>query len=145
MMYGGLTGNDSLTVLTENNKENERYFAKFFFVTPTTRFYNRYIGTSGGGIPSMTSLSVPNSTNNGSHNITRWSTSARYFGTEQITMYQDGNTTYRLTKSNFIEVLSKAFADVPDLVQQIQNKKFKFKQLGDIFYQYQTQSTYKGN
>ena len=58
-------------------------------------------------------------------------------------MYQEGNTTYELTKSNYIDVLSKAFADVPDLVKDIQNKKYKFKQLGDIFYKYQTQTTFK--
>ena len=146
MMYGGLTGTDSLTVLTEDNKENKRYFAKFHFATPVTKFYSKFESVSSGGAPSMSTLSnVPSSTGGGSHSITHWSNSSVYYGTEQLTMYSDGNTTHELTKKNYIEVLSKAFADVPDVVQQIQSNKYKFKQLGDIIIQYQSQSNYKGN
>lgn len=134
-------GIDSLTVLTEDDKESKRYFAHFILATPTTRLYYKYISYSGGGGgPTMTI--VPANTNPNGTSI-RWTNtnSYNYSGSYKFTMYQDGNTTYRLTKSNYIEVLSKAFADVPDLVKRIQNGEFKFKQLDDIITQYKQENT----
>ena len=141
--YSELAGPDSLVVLTEDSKETKRYFAKFRFATPNTRFYSKLEVVSFGGGPTMTTLSnVPNSTNNGVHSITRWSNSPGYTGTEQVIMYSDGNTTHELTKGNYIEVLSKAFADAPELVKQIQNKEYKFKHLGDIINYYRNHTSY---
>jgi Ran GTPase-activating protein (RanGAP) involved in mRNA processing and transport len=62
-----------------------------------------------------------------------------------IPLYLDGNTTREVTKANYIDVLSKALADDVALVQKIQNKGFKFKELDDIVDEYKQESThYKG-
>lgn len=140
---------DSLTVMTEENKENKKYFAKFLFASHTTKFYHKFRAYSSGGTPTMGLQAVPNMGSTGSqpafHNNIVWSTSPSYSGTMQIAMYQEGNTTYEITKNNFIEVLSKAFADAPDLVQRIQNKEFKFKNLDNIFVEYKSIAGYQSN
>jgi hypothetical protein len=136
---------DSLTVLTEDNKDDKKYFAKFLFATPTTRFYYKFREHNVGGAPTMTIGGAPNSSAGSQpafHNTYTWSHSASYSGTMQIPMYLDGNSTHELTKKNYVEVLSKALADVPDLVQKIQNNEFKFKELDEIFDEYKQQSTY---
>ncbi|HTE02186.1 MAG TPA: hypothetical protein VK668_23015 [Mucilaginibacter sp.] len=136
-------GIDSLTVLTEDNKENKKYFAHFILATPTTRLYYKYITyrTNSGG-PNM--IIVPANTNANGTTI-KWTNSNTYYSSEsyKFTMYQEGDTTYKLTKSNYIEVLSKAFADVPDLVKRIQNKEFSFKKITNLFYEYRTQTSFK--
>jgi hypothetical protein len=132
-------GKDSLAVLTEDNKSSKLYFGKLMQETPVTKFYYKYYEIHSGGMPSMTSYNVPNSTNNGSHSITHWSVSAIYSGTGRMIMYQDGNTTYELTKKNFFDIITKAFADQPFLVQQIQSKRDTYKDLNDIFERYRRQ------
>jgi hypothetical protein len=133
-------GIDSLTVLTEDNKENKRYFAHFILATPTTRLYYKYITYGGGGGgPNMT-IRPANMNANGT--TIGWSNSnaSNYAGLSKFVMYQNGNTTYKLTKSNYIEILSKAFADVPDLVKRLQNEDFKFKQLDEIIREYKSKN-----
>jgi hypothetical protein len=148
--YGGLTGTDSLTVLTEDDKEKKRYFGEFLFATPTIRFYHKFLKTSSGG-PQLTQSVTINSSARGSQPSFspsfRVTNSPYYSSTRQLTMYQDanGNSTFELTKKNYIEVLSKAFADVPDLVQKIQNKEFKFKLLNEMMNWYRNKSQYKSN
>lgn len=110
--YGG-TAIDSLPVLTYNNSEKHRYLAKTYFATPTVSFYYRTITLYN----RMTSTFV------NSYQV-------------EMIMYKDGNTTYELTKGNYIDILSKAFVDDPKLVARIQNKEFSFKNLKDIFAQY---------
>jgi hypothetical protein len=124
-----LNENDSLTVLTEGGNVNKKYFAKTIAVTPTTHLYYKFKSISSGGGMTMTqnpapSFGPPSSTSHITYNY-GWRMSPSYDATQMIPMYQDGNTTYQLTKGNFIKVLSKAFADVPDLVQQLQNKKIQ--------------------
>lgn len=136
-------GADSLIVLTEDNKENNRYFANFILATSTTRLYYKYnkpgIVVSGGG-PTMT-IGPANTHANGTTIGWTYSNSSYYSGLNKFVMYQDGNTTYKLTKRNYIEILSKAFADAPDLVKSIQNKDYKFKQLDDIITEYKQRDT----
>lgn len=126
--------NDSLTVLNEGKKDNDKYFSKFFLASPNTRFYLKYQAYHGGGMPTLTTTGL---------NTYRWTTSRSYYGTAEITMYEDGDTTYELTKKNYIEVLSKAFADVPELARAIQNKEFKFRELNKIFIQYKQKSSFR--
>ncbi len=136
---------DSLIVLTEDDKDDKKYFAKFLFATPTTSFYYKFREYNSGGAPTMTIGSAPNSSTGSQpafHNTYTWSHSPIYSGTMKIPMYLDGNSTRELTKKNYVEVLSKAFADVPDLVQKIQSNEFKFKQLDEIFDEYKQESTY---
>ncbi len=133
-------GIDSLTVLTEDNKENKRYFAHFILATPTARLYYKYITYSSGGGGMNMVIRPANMNANGT--TIGWTNSnyTKYSNSYKFTMYQDGNTTYKLTKSNYIEVLSKAFADVPDLVKRIQNEEFKFKQLDEIITEYKSKN-----
>ena len=135
-------GADSLIVLTEDNKDNNRYFANFILATPTTRLYYKYIkpGIVVGGVPTMT-IGPANTHANGTTIGWTYSNSPYYSSLQKFVMYQDGNTTYKLTKRNYIEILSKAFAAVPDLVKRIQNKEYKFKQLDDIITQYKQRDT----
>ena len=135
-------GKDSLTVLTEDNKSSKLYFAKLMQETPVTKFYYKYYEINSGGVPSMTSNNVPNSTNNGSHSITHWSVSAAYSGTRREIMYQEGNTTRELNKKNFYDIITKAFADQPFLVQQIASKRYTYKNINDIFERYRRQRDY---
>jgi hypothetical protein len=126
--------NDSLTVLNEGKKDNKKYFSHFLLASPNTRFYIKYREYNNGGVPTMTNTGL---------NTYRLTTSHSYYGTAEINMYEEGNTTYELSKSNYIEVLSKAFADVPELAQAIQNKEFKFKDLNKIFIQYKQKTSFR--
>jgi len=127
---------DSVTVVTENNKENKRYFAKFITETKAMRFYYKFRQFNTGGVPEMTTRPSPNPNAGGSQpsfiNQIHWSNSPNYSGVMTIVMYQDGETTYELTKKNYVEILSKAFADIPDLMREIQSKEFKFKNVNNM-------------
>jgi hypothetical protein len=130
-----LTGRskDSLNVLTEDNNENKRYFATFFTSTPYMRFYNKIVVANFGGTPTM---SIRPASSNANGTTIAWTTSRSYSENVQIIMYRDGSTTYELTKKNYIDVLSKAFADDPDFVQKLQHKKIKFNNPYQIFEEY---------
>jgi hypothetical protein len=124
---------DSLIVMTEDGKDNKRYFAHLLMATPTTKLYYKYKFMHWGPGPNMVITTGPQGTSGRLGNNLSFTPSASYPQTKQIPMYQDGNTTFELTKANFITVLSKAFADAPDLVQRIQNKELPFKKLDEIF------------
>jgi hypothetical protein len=111
--YGGTT-TDSLPVLTIKNSEKHRYLAKPYFATPTVSFYYRTI------------------------TLYRPTTGTGYMSPYQVEMimYKEGNTTYELTKGNYIDVLSKAFVNDPKLVAHIRNKEFDFKHLYEMFHEY---------
>jgi len=59
-----------------------------------------------------------------------------------VSMYLYGNTTREVTKADYIDVLGKAFADDSALVQKIQNKGFKFKELDEIIDENKQESTH---
>ena len=142
-----LNENDSLTVLTQDGKDSKKYFGKVIAVTPTTHLYYKFKSTTSGGMMISQSPSYNSMGNGGSHitNNYSWQMSPYYSSSKAVPMYQDGNTTYELTKGNYIEVLSKAFADVPDLVKQLQNKEFKFKELDKILSEYRSRTKYQVN
>jgi hypothetical protein len=117
--------NDSLVVVTEDNKDDKKYLAKFLFATPVTTFYYK--------IHKQFRPSNPNSGLGAPV-----AKSAGDVMTNVTPMYLDGNTTRELTKANFIDVLAKDAG----LVQKIQNKEFKFKELDDIFDEYKQESTH---
>jgi hypothetical protein len=121
--------NDSLVVVTEDNKDDKKYFAEFWCATPVTTFYFKVRETFHPGNPDV-GLGGPMAKSPGSV--------LKKF----IPMYLDGNTTREVTKANYIDVLSKAFTDDAALVQKIQNKEFKFKELDDIFDEYKQESTH---
>jgi hypothetical protein len=132
--------NDSLTVMTEDNKKGRLYFAKLILKTPHTLFYHKFRNVQMGGVPTMSTGMAPNIGAHGDqpayHTTYKWSTSPMYSQSQQLIMYNDGNTTHELTKGNFIQILSSALADDPELVEKIENKVFKFKEVNQIFFQY---------
>ncbi len=145
-----VTRADSLTVMTEDNKPSKKYFAQVMIATPTMHLYYKYKFMHWGPGPTMAIGVTPVMGATGTAprfaNTLSWKgPSGQYPSTKQVPMYQEGNTTFELTKSNFITVLTKALADVPDLVQRIQNKEFKFALLEEIVNLYFSKSHYKGN
>lgn len=132
-----IPNSDSLVVMTRDNNPHKRYFAKPYTQTATMSFFHRYESASFGGAPQMTTMSnMPSATSNAVHTISRWSTSpVRSYRDDEI-MYWDNNTTYELTKHNYIQVFTKAFADAPKLVKRLQNKEFKFYDVDKIFKAY---------
>jgi hypothetical protein len=128
---------DSLTVMTEDGKDNKRYFAHLLIATTNTNFYYKYQFMHWGPGPTMSTTTTPILGATGSsprfRNNMIFTSPVPYQQTKQILMYQDGNTTFELTKSNFVVVLSKAFADMPELAHRIQSKEFPFKKLDEIF------------
>ena len=121
--------NDSLVTVTEDNKDDKKFLAEFWCATPVTTFYHKIHERFIPGNPDVP-LGAPVSKSSGMVN------------TNLIPMYLDGNTTREITKANYIDVLSKAFADDAALVRKIQNKEFKFKELDEIFDEYKQESTH---
>lgn len=128
---------DSVTVMTEDNKASRKYFATFRMATPFTRFYYKHKQPSGfrlSGNPELYrgaggTLLMPQSTQ-------------KTDDIKNILMYQDGDTTFELTKHNYIEVLSKVLADVPEVVKLVQDKELKFKDIDEIFSRYYVKTKY---
>jgi len=121
--------NDSLVTVSEDNKDDKKFLAKFWCATPVTTFYFKTHEWFTPGAPDV-ALGAPVSKSRGSVN------------SKSVPMYLDGNTTHEVTKANYVDVLSKAFADDSALVQKIQNKEFKFKELDEIFDEYKQESTH---
>ncbi len=127
---------DSVIVLTKDNKDRKRYFAKPLSLINTARFYLKFESKNGTSPPDIKIGGVANSNSPGFHNTYTTVPGQSFTTNKRLIMYQDGNTTYELKKGNYIEVLSKAFAEYPDLVKQIQNKEYKFKDIEAILVKY---------
>jgi hypothetical protein len=121
--------NDSLVAVTIDNKEDKKYLVNFWFATPVTTFYYKIHERFSPGNPDV-GLGAPVSRSSGT------------VLSNLVPMYLDGNTTREVTKANYIDVLSKAFADDSALVRKIQNKGFKFKELDEIIDEYKQESTH---
>jgi hypothetical protein len=122
--------NDSLCVMTEDGKDDEKYFAQLDLTTPTMKFYNKFYEFNVGGVPTMTTGAVANTGFTGSqpafHNTYKW-TSSSYGATLRYIMFGDGNTTHKLTKENYIEVMGKAFADCTELISMLGKSIINFQ------------------
>lgn len=131
---------DSLVVLSEEGKENKKYFGKLLAATPTTKFYDKFYFYNGGGM-NMTIVGMPTTNSTGSqpayHDTMVWKNSPGYSGMLTIVMYDDGYTTYPLTHKNYTDVLSKAFANSPEIVQEIQSGKVKFRNIQEKLIDFQ--------
>lgn len=134
-----LTEPDSLIVMTEDNKPNKQYFARLVAVSPVRSFYLKYHSVHVGGVPSMTSMTTQSAATGAYTTTNRWTSggSRSFAGEEAQAMYQEDNTTYELTRSNFIQILSEAFTDQPQLAQEIKDKKYKFKSAIALLERYQ--------
>jgi hypothetical protein len=124
---------DSLTVLTEDNKEGKEYFAKLLLASAASNLYYKYYETGGSSFATVSYIPSPNSPNSTQTRVS-YSNSPGHSGVS--IMYQDGNTTHELTKKNYVEVLAKVFADDPELLKEIQSKDAKFKNVHDMLNNY---------
>ncbi len=128
---------DSLVVLTEKGDESKKYFATLIVTGNGTSFYYKYkyrAGNSGYNYsysPNTVSIAQGNQSS-ASPNVT-WTGNVTRSGYTRIPMYSDNGTTYEVTKSNFVAILGKAFADDTDLASQINSGDLKFKYVDDIF------------
>jgi len=131
---------DSLVVKTEENKLNKKYLATLVARTPERNFFCKYRIYTSGGAQSMSMSAAPTMAASGGRaiysNANSYSTTAGVTSVEETYMYEEGNTTYQLTKKNYIGILSKAFADNPILIKQFQSKYLGFEDLGLIFKKY---------
>jgi hypothetical protein len=135
---------DSLSVMTEDGKGNKKYFAKLVINSPATKIYYKFVSINTGGAgPTMTTGVAPNSSGVGVHNTYTWSTRAGYSGTISIPMYEENGTTYEITRSNFKEILTKVLVNKPDLIQQINDKTLKLKDMNKIISIYNGDDTIK--
>src|ERR1700744_5052889 len=129
---------DTIRVYTEWDTatyERTQYFGQLCASTPNTRIYSRvHLKYKANGVD-VWSMGV--------------SGRSRFVGheggygnsvyTETQYLYEiDGSLTLPIYRSNYREVLSKAFADNPDLVSKIKNKTLKFPDLKEIIEQYQS-------
>jgi hypothetical protein len=124
---------DSLTVLTEDNKEGKKYFARLLLASSASNLYYKYYETGGSSFANVSYIPSPNSTTSTQTRVS-YSNSPGYSGVS--IMYQDGNTTHELTKKNYVEVLTKVFADDPELLKEIQSTDAKFKNVHDMLNNY---------
>ena len=56
--------------------------------------------------------------------------------TDTLYVGEADGTTLQLRRSNYKELLIKAFADYPELAQKIQNKELRFGELNEIIRRY---------
>lgn len=133
-------GRDSLVVKTENNKANKHYLGSIAALTPTSKFYRKFniYTTAGSGSASMSAAPTMHASGGRPifSNTNSFSNSGGKTSIDETFMYEEGNTTYELTKKNYIDVLSKAFADNQVLTKQFQSKYLGFDDLAMIFQKY---------
>ncbi len=118
--------------------ESKRYFAKPIVASKVTSFYYKFKFNHWGDgsdmhtsyVPTTASSIAQHNQNPGNPTIT-WT--AFHSKDMVIPMYSENGTTYELTKSNFKDILGKAFADDTDLANQINGGDLKFKYLSDMF------------
>ena len=134
------SGYDSLTVMAEGEDGNKKYFAQFLFSSPVTKFYYKFKNNDRPGVPTMTTGITSNPSARGSSpsfsNTYSWKASGSHSGLLEIIMYSKGNTSFELTKRNYIEVLTKAFADSPSHVSQLKNNDVKYKNIEEFLGSY---------
>lgn len=132
--------NDSLVVKTQDNKASKKYLATQVASTPGRNFFCKYSVYTTAGSQSMSMSAAPTMTASSGRgiysNANSFSSTSGVTGIDETYLYEEGNTTYELTKKNYIDILSKAFADNPVLIKQFQSKYLGFKDLGLIFKKY---------
>ncbi|WP_316832289.1 hypothetical protein [Pedobacter aquatilis] len=134
------SSNDSLVVKTQDNKSGKKYLATQVASTPEMNFFCKYTVYTTAGSQSMSMSAAPTmaaSSGRGIYtNTNSFSSASGVTGVDEAYFYEAGDTTYELTKKNYIDILSKAFADNPVLIKQLQSKYLGFNDLGLIFKKY---------
>ena len=133
-------GRDSLVVKTENNKLNKLYLGSLAALTPTIKFFRKFNISTTAGSGSVSMSAAPTMHASGGRpifsNTNSFSNSGGKTSIDETFMYEEGNTTYELTKKNYIDILSKAFSDNQVLSKQFQSKYLGFDDLAMIFQKY---------
>ena len=77
----------------------------------------------------MTTMTAMSARTGASATTIRWSrgNSGSFAGEVAHPMYEEGGSTYEITRGNFIQILSEAFTDQPQLAQDIKDKKYKYR------------------
>lgn len=120
------------------------YFGQLVLTTPNTKIYSRevFVQNNGGGMMFGGTPGYNISTPHGSVHIagTPATMVPGTYGEDTYTEYMYifyGEWTDVIDRINYKKVLTKAFADDPDLVKRIQSKELKFRNIGQIIEEYQ--------
>ena len=146
---------DTIHVYTEWDTatyERTQYFGQLCTSTPSTRIYSRVhlkYKANGVDVYSVGSPGIHMKSPVGAVNIAGTPSTTTHYGPYGTTtnaeiqyLYEiDGGLTLPLYRSNYKEVLTKAFADDPELVAKIKNKTLKFPDLKEMIEQYQSYKT----
>ena len=122
---------DSFVVIQENSYASdpaatEARLCKFVTAAVNAKIYSRNVKKSGGGF----GMGV------GSFGVVSMAVGASVQYTDTVYLCEAEGKVLQLRRSNYKELLAKAFADDPDLVQKIQTKALRFGELNEIIRRY---------
>ncbi|MBS1519357.1 MAG: hypothetical protein JST50_00055 [Bacteroidetes bacterium] len=143
---------DTIHVYTEWDTatyERTQYFGQLCTSTPSTHIYSRVhlkYHANGVDVYSVGSPGINVKAPGGTVHISGTPSTATHYGSYGSTasadiqyLYEiDGSLTLPIYRSNYKEVLTKAFADDPELVAKIKNKTLKFPDMKEIIEDYQS-------
>jgi len=119
------------TVETPDSTTTDTRLCKFVTSAVNAKIYSRNVQRSGGGfgmgVGAIGAVSIV--------------AGASISYTDTLYLCEADGKTLQIRRSNYKQLLAKAFADYPDLVQKIQNKELKFGDLGDIIRRYVAHKT----
>jgi hypothetical protein len=122
---------DSFVVIQENvdfpePTSTDTRLCKFVIEGVNAKIYSRNVQKSTGGF----GMGV------GSIGVVSMAVGASMSYTDTLYLCEEDGKILEIRRSNYKELLIKAFADYPDLVQKIQTKQLKFGQLKEIIKMY---------
>jgi len=123
---------DSFVVVQENNensfdpKATDTRLCKFVTDAVNAKIYSRNVKKSAGGF----GMGI------GSIGAVSMSMGVSMSYTDTLYLCEAEGKTLQLRRSNYKELLARAFADDPDLVQKIQTKQLRFGELNEIIRRY---------
>jgi hypothetical protein len=114
------------TVDTPDSTTTDARLCKFVTTAVNANIYSRNVKRSGGGfgmgVGTIGALSVV--------------AGASISYTDTLYLCETDGKTLQIRRSNYKQLLTKAFADYPELVQKIQNKELRFGDMNDIIRRY---------
>jgi hypothetical protein len=122
---------DSFVVLQENlyasdSTATEARLCKFVTDAVNSKIFSRNVQKSAGGF----GMGI------GSIGAISMAVGASMSYTDTLYLCEAEGKTLQIKRNNYKQLLAKAFADYPDLVQKIQTKELRFGELGEIIRKY---------
>jgi len=122
---------DSFVVIQENveglvSPTTDTRLCKFVVAAANAKIYSRNVKKSAGGF----GMGI------GSIGAVSMAVGANISYTDTVYLCEEDGKTLQLRRSNYKELLIKAFADYPELAQKIQNKELRFGELNEIIRRY---------